>query len=38
MTITPQNVQRLKALGGGLALHGFRYLAGTPPLPARLTG
>ena len=30
MTITPQNVQRLKALGGGLALHGFRYLAGTP--------
>jgi predicted amidohydrolase YtcJ len=30
MTITPENVQRLKALGGGLALHGFRYLAGTP--------
>jgi cytosine/adenosine deaminase-related metal-dependent hydrolase len=30
LTITPQNVQRLKALGGGLALHGFRYLAGTP--------
>jgi len=30
MTITPQQVQRLKALGGGLALHGFRYLAGTP--------
>jgi predicted amidohydrolase YtcJ len=29
LTITPQNVQRLKALGGGLALHGFRYLAGT---------
>jgi len=30
LTITPQNVQRLKALGAGLALHGFRYLAGTP--------
>src|SRR5438067_3403661 len=30
VTITPQNVQRLKALGAGLALHGFRYLAGTP--------
>ncbi|NUZ04324.1 amidohydrolase [Piscinibacter koreensis] len=30
MTITPQNVQRLKAMGAGLALHGFRYLAGTP--------
>ena len=30
LTITPANVQRLKALGGGLALHGFRYLAGTP--------
>ena len=30
LTITPENVQRLKALGGGLALHGFRYLAGTP--------
>jgi predicted amidohydrolase YtcJ len=30
MTITPQNVQRLKALGAGLALHGWRYLAGTP--------
>jgi predicted amidohydrolase YtcJ len=30
MTITPQNVQRLKALGAGVALHGFRYLAGTP--------
>jgi predicted amidohydrolase YtcJ len=30
MTITPQNVQRLKALGAGLALHGFRFLAGTP--------
>jgi predicted amidohydrolase YtcJ len=29
MTITPQNVQRLKALGAGLALHGWRYLAGT---------
>ena len=29
LTITPQNVQRLKAIGGGLALHGFRYLAGT---------
>jgi len=29
VTITPQNVQRLKALGAGLALHGFRYLAGT---------
>jgi predicted amidohydrolase YtcJ len=30
LTITPENTQRLKALGGGLALHGFRYLAGTP--------
>jgi predicted amidohydrolase YtcJ len=30
LTITPENIQRLKALGGGLALHGFRYLAGTP--------
>jgi predicted amidohydrolase YtcJ len=30
LTITPQNIQRLKAIGGGLALHGFRYLAGTP--------
>ena len=30
MTITPQNVQRLKALGAALALHGWRYLAGTP--------
>jgi predicted amidohydrolase YtcJ len=30
LTITPQNVQRLKALGAGLTLHGFRYLAGTP--------
>jgi predicted amidohydrolase YtcJ len=29
LTITPQNVQRLKALGAGLTLHGFRYLAGT---------
>jgi predicted amidohydrolase YtcJ len=30
LTITPENIQRLKAIGGGLALHGFRYLAGTP--------
>jgi predicted amidohydrolase YtcJ len=30
LTITPANIQRLKAMGGGLALHGFRYLAGTP--------
>jgi predicted amidohydrolase YtcJ len=30
LTITPQNVQRLKKLGAGVALHGFRYLAGTP--------
>ncbi|HVQ06506.1 MAG TPA: amidohydrolase family protein [Burkholderiaceae bacterium] len=30
VTITPAHVQRLKALGAGLALHGFRYLAGTP--------
>jgi predicted amidohydrolase YtcJ len=30
LTITPQNIQRLKSLGAGLALHGFRYLAGTP--------
>jgi predicted amidohydrolase YtcJ len=30
VTITAQDVQRLKALGAGLALHGFRYLAGTP--------
>jgi len=30
VTITPQNIARLKALGAGLALHGFRYLAGTP--------
>ena len=30
LTITPANIARLKALGGGLALHGFRYLAGTP--------
>ncbi|HEX2541717.1 MAG TPA: amidohydrolase family protein [Caldimonas sp.] len=30
LTITPENVQRLKSLGAGLALHGFRYLAGTP--------
>jgi predicted amidohydrolase YtcJ len=29
MTITPQNLARLKALGAGVALHGFRYLAGT---------
>ncbi|MEO8526260.1 MAG: amidohydrolase family protein [Caldimonas sp.] len=29
LTITPANIARLKALGGGLALHGFRYLAGT---------
>ncbi len=29
LTITPQNILRLKAIGGGLALHGFRYLAGT---------
>jgi hypothetical protein len=30
LTITPDNIKRLKAIGGGLALHGFRYLAGTP--------
>jgi predicted amidohydrolase YtcJ len=30
LTITPSNVQRIKSLGAGLALHGFRYLAGTP--------
>ncbi|MBV9890542.1 MAG: amidohydrolase family protein, partial [Rhizobacter sp.] len=30
LTITPENIQRLKTIGGGLALHGFRYLAGTP--------
>jgi len=30
LTITPQNIARLKALGAGLTLHGFRYLAGTP--------
>jgi predicted amidohydrolase YtcJ len=30
VTITPQNIARLKAIGAGLALHGFRYLAGTP--------
>ena len=30
VSITPANVQRLKAIGGGLALHGYRYLAGTP--------
>jgi hypothetical protein len=29
LTTTPQNLQRLKALGAGVALHGFRYLAGT---------
>jgi predicted amidohydrolase YtcJ len=28
--ITPQNLERLKALGAGVALHGWRYLAGTP--------
>jgi predicted amidohydrolase YtcJ len=30
LTITPTNIERLKKLGAGLALHGFRYLAGTP--------
>ncbi|HET9206628.1 MAG TPA: amidohydrolase family protein [Burkholderiaceae bacterium] len=30
VTITPQHLQRLKAIGGGVAVHGFRYLAGTP--------
>jgi len=30
LTITPANIERLKKLGAGLALHGFRYLAGTP--------
>ena len=30
LTITPANIDRLKKLGAGLALHGFRYLAGTP--------
>jgi predicted amidohydrolase YtcJ len=29
-TITPENIQRLKAMGAGVALHGWRYLAGTP--------
>jgi len=29
-TITPQNIQRLKTMGAGVALHGWRYLAGTP--------
>jgi len=29
VTITPQDIARLKALGAGVALHGFRYLAGT---------
>ena len=28
--ITPEYVQRLEALGGGLSLTGWRYLAGTP--------
>jgi len=28
-TITPQNLQRLKAMGAGVAVHGWRYLAGT---------
>jgi predicted amidohydrolase YtcJ len=30
VTITPAHLQRLKAIGGGVAVHGFRYLAGTP--------
>jgi predicted amidohydrolase YtcJ len=30
LTIDPPTVSRLKAMGAGLALHGFRYLAGTP--------
>lgn len=30
VTITPAHLQRLKAMGAGVALHGFRYLAGTP--------
>jgi predicted amidohydrolase YtcJ len=30
LTIDAQTVNRLKAMGAGLALHGFRYLAGTP--------
>lgn len=30
MTITPASLARLKKLGAGVALHGFRYLAGTP--------
>jgi len=29
-TLTTQNIDRLKALGAGVALHGWRYLAGTP--------
>ncbi len=28
-TITPANLERLKALGAGVAVHGWRYLAGT---------
>jgi hypothetical protein len=28
-TLTTQNIARLKALGAGVALHGWRYLAGT---------
>jgi predicted amidohydrolase YtcJ len=30
LTIDLPTVDRLKAMGAGLALHGFRYLAGTP--------
>ncbi len=30
VTIDQPTVNRLKAMGAGLALHGFRYLAGTP--------
>jgi predicted amidohydrolase YtcJ len=30
LTIDQPTVNRLKAMGAGLALHGFRYLAGTP--------
>jgi predicted amidohydrolase YtcJ len=30
LTIDQPTVKRLKAMGAGLALHGFRYLAGTP--------
>ena len=29
-TITPDNIQRLKSMGLGIAVHGWRYLAGTP--------